>query len=181
VNKSESQWFVIKNMKSKNNTNGYKLIIGDVIKMGRVKLKISDIRIQNSIEDSIENHTHHPTKLNDRSNIENENNFIKFGIGVNNITENAQIFNDKANLSLKNKNKCKNLCRICYSDDKEVESPLIQPCLCSGTMKYIHLECLQKWLKSKVTIKTSSNENCMSYSLKQIECELCKAVLPGKL
>jgi hypothetical protein len=71
------------------------------------------------------------------------------------------------------------LCRICYCDDKDIDSPLIQPCCCSGTMKYIHFMCLQKWLKSRMVPKNSSNENCLAYSLKQIECELCKSLLPG--
>ncbi len=37
------------------------------------------------------------------------------------------------------------LCRICYCSEEEVDSPLINPCCCSGTMKYIHLSCLQQW------------------------------------
>ncbi len=72
----------------------------------------------------------------------------------------------------------RNICRICYCDDKEVESPLIYPCSCSGSMKYIHFSCLQTWLKQKIIVKSISNEFCTSYSLKQIECELCKTVLP---
>jgi hypothetical protein len=63
-------------------------------------------------------------------------------------------------------------------DDKELDSPLIYPCNCSGSMKYIHLSCLQQWLKSKLIVKSTSNEFCTSYNLRQIECELCKAILP---
>jgi hypothetical protein len=45
-------------------------------------------------------------------------------------------------------------------------------------MKYIHFLCLQKWLKSKVITRSPASETCITYSLKQIECELCKALLP---
>jgi hypothetical protein len=45
-------------------------------------------------------------------------------------------------------------------------------------MKFIHLSCLQTWLKSKLTVKSQSNEFCTSYSLRQVECELCKQILP---
>jgi E3 ubiquitin-protein ligase MARCH1/8 len=38
------------------------------------------------------------------------------------------------------------------------DSPLIAPCLCDGSMKFVHQECLQKWIKS-------SDKEC---------CELCK-------
>jgi hypothetical protein len=46
-------------------------------------------------------------------------------------------------------------------------------------MKYIHFCCLQKWLKSKMVIKSSTSENCVSFTMKQVECELCKSILPG--
>lgn len=53
-------------------------------------------------------------------------------------------------------------CRICQCDVSEIEesSPLIAPCLCMGTMKFVHQACLQKWIKS--SDKSS--------------CELCKYV-----
>uniref|UniRef100_A0A0K0EDT6 RING-CH-type domain-containing protein n=1 Tax=Strongyloides stercoralis TaxID=6248 RepID=A0A0K0EDT6_STRER len=38
-------------------------------------------------------------------------------------------------------------CRICHSLETTKKSPLIAPCQCSGTMKYIHLSCLAKWLE----------------------------------
>lgn len=52
------------------------------------------------------------------------------------------------------------LCRICYNDDS-VEH-LISPCLCTGSMKYIHLSCLNQW-RSNCMKKTSMNvcEQCM--------------------
>lgn len=44
--------------------------------------------------------------------------------------------------------------RICLSEDLEDhEDPLISPCKCAGTMKYIHLKCLKEWLESKKTTK----------------------------
>ncbi|WAQ97082.1 MARH8-like protein [Mya arenaria] len=42
------------------------------------------------------------------------------------------------------------MCRICQCDSCEIqkESPLISPCLCSGSLKFVHQACLQKWIKS---------------------------------
>ena len=37
------------------------------------------------------------------------------------------------------------ICRICLCDDNDQNNPLINPCNCSGTMKYIHLLCLKQW------------------------------------
>ncbi|XP_049297151.1 E3 ubiquitin-protein ligase MARCHF2-like [Anopheles funestus] len=36
------------------------------------------------------------------------------------------------------------VCRICQSSSDEVS--MISPCLCKGSMKYVHLECLELWL-----------------------------------
>ena len=37
------------------------------------------------------------------------------------------------------------LCRICLEDDDEPDNPLIAPCICRGSAKYVHRECLQQW------------------------------------
>ncbi|OUM70225.1 hypothetical protein PIROE2DRAFT_1636 [Piromyces sp. E2] len=42
--------------------------------------------------------------------------------------------------------KNKPVCRICRDDDSFSE--LIVPCRCRGTVKYIHRECLDEWLKT---------------------------------
>ena len=42
-------------------------------------------------------------------------------------------------MKLKKKKKC----RICYSDEENpILNPLIQPCSCSGSLRYIHYYCL---------------------------------------
>ncbi|GMT27208.1 hypothetical protein PFISCL1PPCAC_18505 [Pristionchus fissidentatus] len=45
------------------------------------------------------------------------------------------------------------MCRVCRGDDGD----LYYPCLCTGSIKYVHQECLMEWLK---------------YSKKEV-CELC--------
>ena len=50
-----------------------------------------------------------------------------------------------------------------------------------GGVKYIHLVCLQQWLKTKSILKNSSNKFCITYTLKQTECEICKTILPDYL
>jgi hypothetical protein len=49
------------------------------------------------------------------------------------------------------------ICRICHCEGTNDE-PLISPCLCLGTMQYLHQSCLQRWIKS-AGVKS---------------CELCK-------
>ena len=75
------------------------------------------------------------------------------------------------------------LCRICYEVDSTEENPLIYPCICKGSTKYIHYECLKNWLNSKIEEDISvDSENpeveVISYNRKDISCELCKEKLP---
>ncbi|XP_068259431.1 E3 ubiquitin-protein ligase MARCHF1 isoform X1 [Nyctibius grandis] len=49
------------------------------------------------------------------------------------------------------------LCRICHCEGDD-ESPLITPCRCTGTLRFVHQACLHQWIKS-------SDTRC---------CELCK-------
>ena len=39
-------------------------------------------------------------------------------------------------------------CRVCR-DFGDESAPLVSPCLCDGSMKYVHEECLVRWLKLK--------------------------------
>jgi hypothetical protein len=70
-------------------------------------------------------------------------------------------------------------CRICLSEVNPDENPLISPCNCGGTMKYIHLKCLQNCLKSKLTSKSS--DCVLSFSWKKLGCDLCKKTYPYRL
>ena len=70
-------------------------------------------------------------------------------------------------------------CRICFSNNEDL-SPLISPCSCTGSSKYIHLLCLQKWLQSKIKLEYKEvNENLISgYIYKPAQCEICKEYMP---
>lgn len=50
------------------------------------------------------------------------------------------------------------VCRICHCEAEPGVAPLISPCSCAGTLRYVHQACLQQWIKSA---------NAKS-------CELCK-------
>eukprot|EP00976_Prorocentrum_cordatum_P075145 1181802-Prorocentrum_minimum.AAC.1 len=38
------------------------------------------------------------------------------------------------------------VCRICRSEGTE-DNPLHYPCACSGSIKYVHQDCLLQWLR----------------------------------
>ncbi|KAK0153652.1 E3 ubiquitin-protein ligase MARCH7 [Merluccius polli] len=62
------------------------------------------------------------------------------------------------------------LCRICQmGEDSAGTDPLIQPCRCTGSLQYVHQDCIKKWLRSKISSGTD---------LEAITtCELCKQKL----
>ena len=90
---------------------------------------------------------------------------------------------EEKNSEIDKKKENKKICRICYMEEMDKKNnPLIKPCKCSGSMKYIHYECLLHWLKTKVLISKNiyNNNGFFSiYSLNLIECELCKNHLPN--
>ena len=70
-------------------------------------------------------------------------------------------------------------CRVCFCEGNfEGNDPLISPCKCTGSLTYIHLNCLRKWLTSKIVTKTSSVSDIYCYTFKSLECEICKSIIP---
>ncbi|NXR15359.1 MARH7 ligase, partial [Semnornis frantzii] len=42
------------------------------------------------------------------------------------------------------------LCRICQMSSASSDNLLIEPCKCTGSLQYVHQECMKKWLQSKI-------------------------------
>ncbi|XP_030096427.1 E3 ubiquitin-protein ligase MARCHF7 isoform X2 [Serinus canaria] len=61
------------------------------------------------------------------------------------------------------------LCRICQMSSASSDNLLIEPCKCTGSLRYVHQECMKKWLQSKIN-SGSSLEAVTT-------CELCKEKL----
>jgi hypothetical protein len=184
---------------------------GDIFKMGNVIFLVKMIQIndkdndqneQNNIDNShtllISGSSNHSLILNKNYNNQNTDGIkidAKKNTSAFTVKKNSEIPNpegknhkiEKEKLiigqNLKpNKNK---ICRICYQEEEDsLLNPLIRPCKCSGSMKYIHLKCLLHWLKSRTSNNHSSminnlNNNFNAYLLNQrTECELCKQLIP---
>ncbi|KAM8933856.1 E3 ubiquitin-protein ligase MARCHF7 [Pelodytes ibericus] len=61
------------------------------------------------------------------------------------------------------------LCRICQTGMTSPSNPFIEPCKCSGSLQYVHQDCMKKWLHAKIN-SGSSLETITT-------CELCKEKL----
>jgi len=70
----------------------------------------------------------------------------------------------------------KKQCRICLMDEQDTPEVLVNPCHCKGTSEYVHVQCLQDWISSKLKKKVNPDAACFYY--KKLICEVCKVSLP---
>ena len=224
---NNSTWFSLKNDKKNRNNrmNMFKINEGDVLKIGKIIIRIRKIKFQSN-------------KHNDKKIINIDINDNKYELSNSATSEKISIlqeiganslFNFNNNINIQNKVKKQNeeeekekekeilsinktsnkkissqklnfitpekiffqenqkkkstdfpqrCCRICYLEEETEINPLIQPCLCSGSLKYIHLECLRKWIGTRNWTQIENNENVCIYLIKEVDCELCKNKLP---
>lgn len=73
----------------------------------------------------------------------------------------------------------KKMCRICLEEESKTKI-IISPCMCTGTSKYIHEECLKKWIiesSNQMYPKTNTNVSFADFNSDsekaKIRCEIC--------
>ena len=179
--------------------------IGDIIKLGRVRLKIETICFKGNYTSSHigNNFIKNKSKLklgfslnlgknisnNMNTNINNSQNEsafieeekfeknkikkkIKEKIKLNSNFENSSISSHKNSTS-------RPTCRICYLLNSDMENPLISPCNCNGSMKYIHYKCLKNCIEANITKKIE--DRYKYYYWKNYCCEICQKEYPKYL
>ena len=188
-----SPWFILKPPKINIKMNRYKLNPGDIIKIGRITLRIRDIKMSSNNEKTSDLNDSNAKNMyslktegepesasnlqkNKNKTHKNEKNLkMQTKISPISLLENAKKRENNILAKIQNKN---NVCRICYIEEEDNENPLLQPCICSGSMKFIHLSCLKHWIFTRSCVKIDSNEKCSVYIIKPVECELCKTKFP---
>jgi hypothetical protein len=112
---------------SLNDTVGeYKLNRGDILRIGKIQLKVKDYRIEAS------------SILTDKEAFPNENNIVDL-----------QEKEDKPAT-------VEDVCKICFGVEETSDNPLLSICRCTGTMKFVHYFCLKTWLHSNVIERITS-------------------------
>ena len=159
-------WFLFKKQDMSSRSNTYHLTEGDILKLGRISFLIRSIKFAKN-----ENTASHSSKIlinltkHKKKYLPSKSRFSEMNSSSSSPFKKCKSFDEKE------KNKT---CRICYCEEDTIENPLIQPCSCSGSMKYIHLNCLKRWLKNSSYSLVQGNENFCVYNFKQPHCELCK-------
>jgi RING-variant domain/FHA domain len=158
----EASWAVVKGFKEPE----YFLSQGDVIRLGKIILKVKEIK-GIKFQDLAKQTTIHSKKINFG------------GLGGGNYNKTKVEKKNPLDICDQIETKETVCCRFCLGDDLETKNPLIKPCLCSGTMGTVHLQCLQKWLNGKIS--RTIEGKIKTYSWRQLECELCKGYYPSKI
>ena len=65
------------------------------------------------------------------------------------------------------------------TEEEDDDNPLITPCKCSGSMRFVHHECLRSWFQLKRQIRQSAFISTFYWS--GLECELCKTLYPSEI
>lgn len=113
-----------------------KLFDNDIIKMGKSIFKVNKIYIPNeNLNNSKDENvlTESENKVN--STLNNQFN-------ENHEERKDDLINDH---HIEDKKQNEPVCRICLEVELPPNNPLIIPCNCKGSMKYLHLNCLKKW------------------------------------
>jgi pSer/pThr/pTyr-binding forkhead associated (FHA) protein len=153
VNKKKLDKFSSEKMwlavRSLKESTGYRLAEGDIIRIGRVKFRVREINTAEKASKAVS--LREFVNLHGPTETEDDEIVREGEVG----------------------------CRICLSCAESEDNPMISPCECDGTMKFIHLRCLQNWLKTRLASKTT--DSCISFTWKSLSCELCKHSLPSVL
>ena len=75
------------------------------------------------------------------------------------LNQNNSLAREKKKFDLSSNEKRR--CKICLEEETK-NNPLISPCLCTGSIRYIHNDCLKKWIVEQKT------------SVFDAKCEICK-------
>ena len=160
---------------------GYVLKAGDIIRLGQIEFKITEMKSLNEETNELELEK-------DENLFFDESKLIKDKIFV--VTEEVEKYNKRLKNKQKNpldleesdKEKSKEeeqVCRICFLDeicDDPMDNLFIDPCNCKGGSKYVHVICLRRWIQKKIEAKNTSS--IITYKLDNVKCEICKNKWP---
>ncbi|CAI2359843.1 unnamed protein product [Moneuplotes crassus] len=156
---------------------GYRIKQGDILRFGKVRFKVKQISSKDELDHSFkENCTKAKSKILRKKSFTHSYESMKFFETSSQIIDSLETSAamKRSNSSVHKRDSKAKICRVCLDEDeiRNEENPLIAPCSCSGSVQYIHLNCLKQWNRSNR--KTREAEYVNSYHWEKQECGICK-------
>ena len=145
---------------------------GDLIKIGRIRMKFD--RISFKSKDKTLYDIINKNLINNSQTINSKDNYET--VSMNKNLSSPLVNQSSARNTEMNFGNQKPNCRLCYQSESSITDPLISPCNCSGSMKYIHLSCLKNSIKLKYHKK--SEEYYDMFLFQNYNCEICLSMYP---
>ena len=145
----------------------YKLSVGDVLRLGKQKIIVTDIHFTDSDPEQ------QGPVLSDL--VENKNEVLRTqGLDTNP----SQVINERKLVPFDIEKQAKFasglLCRVCL-EEENIEEPFVDLCECSKSMP-MHLNCIIEWLRKKCEV--NRRKDVTYCNLANVRCELCKTEYP---
>ena len=147
-------WSVVR----ENWPEGIKIEEGDVVKLGRFKLRVRQICFEVS-DDNTSCSSNESAILPD---LRQSSSSSLYAPGL----SSDQALADPSIDNLQ--------CRICLSEGPNEDDPLICPCECSGSIRYVHASCIGHWLHGRLGLESGGP----AYFFRHLACELCHSGYP---
>jgi hypothetical protein len=164
-NEKNEKYFVVSTLSKENHSKGYILGIGDILKLGEVKFKISEFR--NINPETAEFEIYKCEKY-----FSEQNHLLKDKIfDVTQQVEELEKSKEQEEEEL--------TCRYCLVEsisEDPIDNLLVHPCDCSGGSGYVHVLCLRSWIQQK--IMSVNTEKVITYKWDNLKCEVCKKKWP---
>ena len=151
-------WLVVRALACQNQKLNYEIRQFDIIKLGRIQFKVKEIQTKESGKDS--------------------NQYILF---EDDMKEVSSILLENEGTPDTGDSTSSPMWRVWWGTDWSEENPLINACWkCIGGMKYIHLNWLKWWVKSKAKVTTPEKKKdwLESFVWSSFKCEIWKTKYP---
>jgi hypothetical protein len=165
---SKKVWSVIR----ANAPEGVVLREGLIIKLGRFKLRIRQICLKSDeTDDKTSCSSYESPTVKPRNSDLRAHNVPDLRIGPKTFSPSFDLKDCGDDPNIRHLQ-----CRICLCDGPGEDDPLICPCECTGSIRYVHSSCLGHWLKGRLGV---DNYNGSVFFFRPMACELCHCVYPS--
>lgn len=149
-----------------NSPSGVRLREGLVLKLGRFKLRVRQICMKPEDTQDISSYSNGTQQQEPRAGFAPD-----LRLGTRGVISGLTCADSDADMTIKQLQ-----CRICLGEGPSEHDPLIVPCECTGSIRYVHARCLGHWLKGRLGL---DNYNGSVFFFRPLACELCHCIYPS--